>query len=103
MQDFSEKSIFPLGSPVIVTVFCDFLVNGLVNLLLPSSPPVIIAKFPAHATKAETAAAGVCTSGTGSVVLRGKPKVRLKPKKIPGAGSERKKGPALEKCVVTKG
>lgn len=93
------------GSPVIVTVFCDFLVNGLVNLLLPSSPPVIIAKFPAHATKAETAEeAGVCTSGTGSsVVLRGKPKVRLKPKKIPGAGSERKKGPVFEKCVVTKG
>lgn len=96
MQDFSEKSISPLGSPVIVTVFCDFLVNGSVNLL-PS--PVIIGKFPAaHATKA---AIGWCRSGTRSVVGRGKPKVRFKSKQIAGAGSaERKKIGQCSRCVV---
>lgn len=77
MQDFSEKSIFPLGCPVIVTVLCDFLVNGFVNLLL-LPPPLVITKCPPHA------AAGVCSSastGARSIVNRGKPRVKLK--KIP--------------------
>lgn len=36
MQDFSEKSIFPLGRGTVVlsAVLCGFIVNGSVDLLL---------------------------------------------------------------------
>uniref|UniRef100_A0A8D8GK35 (northern house mosquito) hypothetical protein n=1 Tax=Culex pipiens TaxID=7175 RepID=A0A8D8GK35_CULPI len=77
MQDFSEKSIFPLGrGTVVLSVLCGFIVNGSVDLLAAA---LLITTSRSSFSSAQQEEEGWRTRVTG-----GKPKVKLK---WPGYGA----------------
>ena len=80
MQDFSEKSIFPLGrGTIVLLVLSGFVVNGSVDLLATA----LITKFSSAAQEEEG------RTGIDRVTNRsgGKPKVKLKCDRCGATGS----------------
>lgn len=76
MQDFSEKSIFPLGrGTVVLSVLCGFIVNGSVDLLAAA---LLITTSRSSFSSAQEG------EGRRTRVAGGKPKVKLK---WPGYGA----------------
>uniref|UniRef100_A0A8D8J788 (northern house mosquito) hypothetical protein n=1 Tax=Culex pipiens TaxID=7175 RepID=A0A8D8J788_CULPI len=78
MQDFSEKSIFPLGrGTVVLSVLCGFIVNGSVDLLAAA---LLITTSRSSFSSAQQEEEG----RRRTRVTGGKPKVKLK---WPGYGA----------------